>query len=130
MKFLLDQDVYAVTERFLGGQTHSVVTARQLGMSQAPDEELLKVAQAERRILVTRDRDFGHLVFVQGMAGGVIYLRALPSTIHVIHKELERVISAYTEQELLDAFVVIGVGGHRIRRLGAPGPTTGSKSSA
>jgi predicted nuclease of predicted toxin-antitoxin system len=47
MRFLLDQDVYAVTARFLSGLGHDVVPAARLGLSQAGDEELLKVAQEQ-----------------------------------------------------------------------------------
>ena len=80
MKFLTDQDVYATTVRFLSGLGHDVVTAAQLGLAQAADAELLRVAQEQGRIFVTRDRDFGGLVFVQGGGAGVIYLRMMPST--------------------------------------------------
>jgi hypothetical protein len=41
MKFLSDQDVYASTVRFLLGLGHDVSTARQLGLAQADDTELL-----------------------------------------------------------------------------------------
>ena len=61
MKFLADQDVYASTIRFLSGLGHDVITARQLGLAQADDTELLRVAHEQSRILVTRDRDFGGL---------------------------------------------------------------------
>lgn len=62
MKFLLDQDVYAVTARFLIRSEHDVVLASEIGMSEADDEDLLKKAQEQERIFITRDRDFGHLV--------------------------------------------------------------------
>ncbi len=65
MKFLLDQDVYASTARFLIELGHNVVPAAQIGLSRADDEELLKVAQEQGRILITRDRDFGDLVFMK-----------------------------------------------------------------
>jgi predicted nuclease of predicted toxin-antitoxin system len=65
MKFLLDQDVYATTARFLSSLGHDVVLVAQLGLSRAQDEELLQVAQEQSRLFVTRDRDFGHLVFVK-----------------------------------------------------------------
>lgn len=117
MKFLLDQDVYAVTERFLINLGHDVVPVAQLGLSRADDEEILQVAQEQGRILVTRDRDFGNLVFVQTLGSGVLYLRVLFSTQSVVHNELERVLRIYTEGELRRAFVVIEAGGHRIRRL-------------
>ena len=47
MKFLLDQDVYAVTAAFLIGLGHEVVTVAHMGLAQADDEELLKTAQAQ-----------------------------------------------------------------------------------
>jgi predicted nuclease of predicted toxin-antitoxin system len=117
MKFLLDQDVYAATAHFLRELGHDVIPVAQLGLSQADDEELLKVAQAQNRIFVTRDRDFGHLVFVRALGAGVLYLRMLPSTQKVTHSELKRVIKIYDEEELSNSFVVIEPNGHRIRRL-------------
>ena len=121
MKFLADQDVYAITIVFLSGLGHDVVRAAQLGLAQAGDAELLRVAHEHGRIFVTRDRDFGALVFVQGSGPGVIYLRVLPATQNAVHTEFERVLTLYSEQELRASFVVIEPGRHRIRKLG-PGP--------
>lgn len=45
MKFLLDQDIYAATARFLDQLKHDVLQIGRIGLSQADDEELLKVAQ-------------------------------------------------------------------------------------
>ncbi|MCI0680844.1 MAG: DUF5615 family PIN-like protein [Gemmataceae bacterium] len=95
MKFLADQDVYRATVVFLEGLGHDVVTAASLGLSRAADSELLRIAQERERILVTRDRDFGGLVFVHGGGAGVIYLRMLPSTVNETHAELARVLSTY-----------------------------------
>lgn len=117
MKLLLDQDVYRVTAGFLNDLGHDVVPVARIGLSQAKDKEILHVAQEQNRILVTRDRDFGNLVFVQALGAGVLYLRMLPSTQNAVHAELERVLTAYTEEELTKAFVVVEAGGHRIRRL-------------
>jgi predicted nuclease of predicted toxin-antitoxin system len=127
MRFLTDQDVYAATIQLLRGLGHDVVTAAQLGLAQAQDNALLQAAQAQARVFVTRDRDFGNLVFVQASGSGVIYLRLTPSTLAVVHAELERVLSQYSEAELLQAFLVVEPGRHRLRRLtqgnGAPGTT-------
>jgi predicted nuclease of predicted toxin-antitoxin system len=79
---------------------------------------LPRVAHEQGRIFVTRDRDLGALVFVQGSGPGVIYLRILPSTQNTVHVELERVLTLYSEQELRASFVVIEPGRHRIRKLG------------
>lgn len=120
MRFLTDQDVYAKTVRLLNGLGHDILTASQLGLAQAEDSVLLQAAKTEGRIFVTRDRDFGGIVFFQGARAGVIYLRMLPSTQNAVHAELERVLSLYNEQQLHDSFVVIEPARHRIRKLQGP----------
>jgi hypothetical protein len=70
-------------------------------------------------IFVTRDRDFGGLVFVQNLGAGVIYLRILPWTQDSVHLELARILTLYTERELGEAFVVIEPGRHRNRKASA-----------
>lgn len=117
MNFLADQDVYASTITFVRGLGHDVVAAAQLGLSQADDSELLRVAGEQGRIFITRDRDFGGLVFVQGKGPGVLYLRVLPSTLNAVHAELARILVTYPAQQLADAFVVVEPGRHRIRKV-------------
>lgn len=117
MRFLLDQDVYALTARFLRALEHDVVTAAEIGYSQATDAALLRMAQEQERLFVTRDRDFGALVFVEDAGKGVIYLRILPATVSACHSELEKVLRSYSEEELRNAFVVVEPGRHRFRRL-------------
>jgi predicted nuclease of predicted toxin-antitoxin system len=120
MKFLADQDVYAITVGFLKSLDHDIISVAQLGMSQAEDSDLLRVAHQQGRIFVTRDRDFGALVFVLGGGPGVVYLRILPSTQQAVHVELARALTLYGEQELQASFVVIEPGRHRIRKLHSP----------
>ena len=117
MRFLLDQNVYAVTARFLVGLGHNVAEVSQIRLSQATDEQLLAVAQKQGRIVVTRDRDFGALVFVKALGSGVLYRRMLPWTQDFVHNELARVLKSYTEEQLQKAFVVVEAGGHRFRQL-------------
>ncbi len=120
MRFLTDQDVYATTVRFLSELGHEVVAAKQLGLARAEDGVLLQHSQTQNRIFVTRDRDFGGIVFFQGARAGVIYLRMLPSIQNAVHAELERVLALYDEQQLRDSFVVIEPARHRIRKLPPP----------
>lgn len=116
MKLLLDQDVYGLTVRFLIEAGYDLLTVAQLDMSQAPDEEVLKTAQSQNRILITRDRDYGNLIFVKGLGSGVIYLRMQPNTLIAVHIELLRVLEMYTEPDLIGAFVVVEADKHRFRR--------------
>jgi predicted nuclease of predicted toxin-antitoxin system len=88
-----------------------------LNRAGAADETLLTMAHEQARIFVTRDRDFGGLVFVRGFGAGVIYLRLEPSTLQAVHEELARVLQSYAEEALHNAFVVVEPGRHRFRRL-------------
>ena len=116
MRFFADQDVFAETVRFLRGLGHDVLTAYEAKMSDADDTDILLAAANDDRMLITRDRDFGNLVFVKELKGGVLYLRLTPSTVDSIHTELNRVLTLYSEPELKSSFVVIEAGRHRIRR--------------
>lgn len=116
MKFLSDENVYLSTIRLLGNLGHEVVTVNLIGLCQTADDQLLDVAQRQLRIFLTRDRDFGKLVFAGGRDAGVIYLRMLPSTQNAVHAELERVLKLYDEQELREWFIVVESGRHRIRK--------------
>ena len=117
MKFLLDQDVYGVTAKFLRNAQYDVVAVAELGLSRAKDTEVLSTAQTQGRILITRDRDYGNLVFVQAHGSGVIYLRMLPSPANAVHEELTRVIQKYSAASRSAAFVVVEANGHRFRKL-------------
>lgn len=117
MKLLLDQDVYAVTAKFLIDAGHDVVLVGMIGLEQASDEEILRLAQEENRVLITRDRDYGNLVFVKAIGTGVIYLRVLPKTVKTVHNELARVLQSYSEAELIGGFLVVEPDGHRFRKL-------------
>ncbi len=117
MRLLIDQDVYAVTIRFLMELGHDVLPVAQLGLARAEDEQLLRLAKDQTRIFVTRDRDFGNLVFVKAIETGVLYLRLTPSTQQAVHNELSRVLTTYSEEELLRSFITIEPAGHRLRKL-------------
>jgi predicted nuclease of predicted toxin-antitoxin system len=120
VKFLCDHDVYAATVRVLRSLGHEAAAAAELELAQAEDTEILSAARAQGRILVTRDRDFGRLVFVQHSSSGVVYLRMSPSTTSSVHAELERILTLYSERDLAAAFVVVEPGRHRIRKLHRP----------
>jgi predicted nuclease of predicted toxin-antitoxin system len=129
MRFLTDQDVYATTVGFLRSLGHDVLTAADVDLSRAEDAMVLKAAHRDGRVFVTRDRDFGGLVFVQHSGGGIVYLRMTPSTLSAVHDELGRVLTLYSEQELRNSFVVVEPARHRIRRPPS-GPSLGTGDGA
>lgn len=118
MRFLADQDVYQTTIDLVRGTGHEVLTAKEAGLHRASDEELLRAALEDKRILLTRDKDFGALVFVAvRRTSGVILLRLHPATVQVVHQELAKFLDLHKDIDLTDRFVVVEPGRHRIRTI-------------
>lgn len=70
MTFLLDVCVSSRSlTAFLVAQGHDVVSALAIDPS-ASDEHLLALALQDDRVLITEDKDFGELVFVQARLHG------------------------------------------------------------
>jgi predicted nuclease of predicted toxin-antitoxin system len=118
MKILADQDVYFITVKFLRQWGHDVVTASELGMQRASDEEMLRKAGETHRLLVTRDKGFGSLVFLgTAPCSGVILLRIDPTSVDDVHRELGRLLSQNSEEALRSLFCVVEPHRHRLRQL-------------
>ena len=124
MQFLVDQDVYHITIQWLKEADHDVVTASDLRMERATDRELLHRSRQTERLFVTRDKDFGTLVYLGGFeAIGVILLRMLPTNIAKVHSEFERLLSEHSAEELQNLFLswspidIVYAGFHRLKQL-------------
>ena len=118
MKFLADQDVYRVTIDFLKDQEHDVITARKISMHRASDQTLLRKGKELDRIVLTRDKDFGALVFLEGeLSSGVILLRGEALNIDGMHRELKILLDENEEKRLHRSFCVVEPDKYRIRYL-------------
>ena len=85
MRFLSDQDVWQATVDFIRAAGYEVQRAADVGLAQASDVQLLEYARREGRVLLTRDKGFGSLVFVkQREHRGVILLRVTPETLEAV----------------------------------------------
>lgn len=75
-QFLANENFPAETVAWLREEGHDVVHAAETLIG-ASDSELLRRAHADRRILITFDRDFGELVFHQRQpaARGIVLFR-------------------------------------------------------
>jgi predicted nuclease of predicted toxin-antitoxin system len=76
MKFLFDQSADFRLIAHLRHLGHDVSAISQDHPHSLADEDVLAIARNEQRILVVADRDFGELIFHQGLAHtGVIFFR-------------------------------------------------------
>lgn len=118
MRLFIDQDVYKITIEFLKKQGHDVVCAKEVGLSKAADEELLIWARSNKRVLITRDKGFGAILFVQHFeTEGVILLQICPESVELVHKELSLFFNKHADIDFHNCFCVIEPHRHRIRRI-------------
>jgi predicted nuclease of predicted toxin-antitoxin system len=118
MRILADQDVYILTIDKLKGWGHNVVTVKELGMQTASDDEILHAARDTNCLFLTRDKDFGELIFLkEEIANGVILLRGTLKKIEMIHSTLQKLLQKYAEDELKCFFCVVEPSRYRIRHL-------------
>ena len=75
MRVLADENIDPDLVGWLRDQGHDVLSIREAARG-APDTRVLALAAAESRVLLTADKDFGELVFRQGLrALGIVLLR-------------------------------------------------------
>ncbi len=84
----------------------------------------MAIAQAEARVLITNDRDFGELVIRGGAEHhGVIYFRLRVGDMERKIRALDALLSVHPDW--LGQFIIIDRGGaHRRRRSSSPGRRT------
>src|ERR1041385_3556330 len=116
MRFLADHDVYFITVQELRHAGHDVVTAKELQMQTADDRDLLAKARALDRIFLSRDKDFGTLVFLHALTSpGVIFLRISPTEVDAVHRVLHRLLHEQSEELLNRSYCVVASSRYRIR---------------
>jgi hypothetical protein len=80
-KILVDESVEFDLVRFLRKEGFDTKSASEIYTS-FEDREILKIAKKEKRILVTDDKDFGNLIFLQKLPHrGVIFFRVKPGLV-------------------------------------------------
>jgi predicted nuclease of predicted toxin-antitoxin system len=76
VKLLLDMGLGQSTAEYLRGQGHDVTHLREEGLQRLPDEEIIKKARREGRVILTHDLDFGRLIALsQSRLPSVVTLR-------------------------------------------------------
>ena len=115
MNLVADEGVdRAVVER-LRQDGHEVIYVAELSPS-VSDEEVLRQANARNAVLLTTDKDFGDLVFRQGLAHyGVVLLR-LAGLANATKPEIVAEACRDRAAEVVAAFRVVSPGQVRIRR--------------
>jgi predicted nuclease of predicted toxin-antitoxin system len=115
MKFLFDQsaDFRLIPHlRHLGHDVQAVSRNYPPGL---PDEDVLTIARKEQRVLVVADRDFGELIFHEGLAHeGVIFFRLPGAKLQTKIEQLNTVLAKHTDDLERGEFLVVTPGQIRV----------------
>jgi predicted nuclease of predicted toxin-antitoxin system len=113
LKLLLDGCVWGGAKKVLEDEGHDVVWAGEWAEDPG-DREILNRAHAERRILVTLDKDFGEIAIVEGIVhSGIVRLVDISAT-----KQgplCAQVLSRYAADLVPGSMVTVEPGRIRIR---------------
>lgn len=116
MKFVADEGVDAPIVKRLRENGHDVVYIAESDRG-ITDDEVLEIANSDARILITRDKDFGELVFrMNRLHSGVILTRLEGLNPQEKATIVQTVIDSY-HSELSTAFTVIQPSLVRIRPI-------------
>ncbi|HTB12285.1 MAG TPA: DUF5615 family PIN-like protein [Bryobacteraceae bacterium] len=113
MRFLADENCDFVIVRALRSAGHDVLAVGEF-QRRSVDEQLMEMAYADGRIVITEDKDFGWLAFVKHVDNpGVILVRFPSSSRNTMAAAMTRLVIELGPK-LAGAFVVLRPGSVRI----------------
>lgn len=115
MLFLADESCDAAVIRALRAAGHDVKAVAESWRG-ATDLAVLEAAFTEHRVLVTKDKDFGELVYTGARAVPVMLLRYPPAVRSRLPQAVLDVVRAFPD-DLQRSFIVLTPAGPRVSRL-------------
>lgn len=116
MKFLADENVEQAVIDLLRTKGFDVKAAAE-ALIRATGDRILAIANDEDRILITNDKDFGELAFLQRKAKvGILLLRFHLEDSNWKAKRLEQFLQRY-QKPLIGMFIVLTDSRFRARKL-------------
>ncbi len=115
MNLVADKGVDRPVVERLRQDGHDVVYVAELSPS-IPDEDVLNEANARSAVLLTADKDFGELVFRQGLVHSGVILVRLAGLANATKAAIVAEVCRERTTELIEAFSVVSPGQIRIRR--------------
>ncbi len=113
MRFLADESCDFAAIRALRQAGHDVKSVRE-AFSGATDEQVLDLANGEKRLLLTEDKDFGRLFFAGAVeSSGVVLIRFPALARSQLGAVIEEVVQTIGE-DLKDSFAVVQPGRTRV----------------
>lgn len=119
MRFLLDNNLSPRLGARLTEAGHDVFYVRDVGLAQAPDEVVMSPAEAEDRMLISADTDFGTLL-ARSNRGRPSFMLIRRAAGRRVDQQASLILGSLADVEVdleAGAIVVLGERSLRIRRL-------------
>src|SRR5689334_20672643 len=111
MKFLFDQSADFRLISHLRRLGHDVSAISRDYPHSLADEDVLAIALTEKRILLVADRDFGELIFHQGLAHmGVLFFRLPGADLQTKIDHLDTTLKDHADELAAGEFLVVAPG--------------------
>ncbi|HEY4587580.1 MAG TPA: DUF5615 family PIN-like protein [Thermoanaerobaculia bacterium] len=118
MRFLADVGISRSTAAELRLREHDVVHLSEVGLHHLPDEEILRLARREQRVILTFDLDFGDLLAAGAFSlPSVIIFRLQDQTPASVTPKLLSLIAERGREIEEGAIVIVEERRYRFRRL-------------
>ena len=122
MRFLADMGVSIRVVEWLRAEGHDAAHLREEGLQRLPNGAIFEKADAEKRILLTFDLDFGEILALSGDHRVSVVLFRLRDARGVRQVErLRRLLMESSGALEAGAVIVVEYGRHRVRQLPAEG---------
>ena len=118
MRILANENVSGEIVQGLRAQGHDIIWMR-IEAPGSADSEVLALAQTEKRIIMTFDKDFGELAFRWGLpvTSGIILLRLIASSPIQLQQAVLTALGSRQEQDWVGMFSVVEASRIRVTPL-------------
>ena len=119
MKFLADENLSCQTVRLIRDLGFDVKGVDEAGLSGCDDDEVVRFAEREGRIIVTLDLGYGSIYYFSKKGSvGMIVLRIHPSTVEEVNRVLEGFLRKVDleKENLTRCLIMLDGKKYRIRR--------------
>lgn len=116
MKLKIDENIGSRGVDLLRMAGHDVMTVRDQGLGGSTDERLFEICSAERRALITLDRDFGQVPrFPPKKSAGIIVLEVGgPASLSLLLARLRDVVALLSRRSVIGELWIIEAGRARL----------------
>jgi len=117
IKFLLDANLSPESAELLRNLSYDTKSLLEENLGQISDEEVVKLARKEKRIIITHDLDFGEIYhFKEEGKFGILVLRLKNQTVESVNKVLDKFLKKQIiqKQRLTKSLIILTETSYRI----------------